>query len=127
MVSQTLARVVTGQMRVKDEILDRFDFIGVDLRGSGLSTPISCSMDLYNAAPEFYAPTPESYEALVTHNLAFRQSCLDMTGSDLIDYMDTISIVHDHEAVRQALGGEKGTWLGQSYVCGLRHNLVYIR
>ena len=106
-------------MRAKDEILDRFDFIGVDLRGSGLSTPISCSKDLYNAAPTFYASTPESYNALVAHNQAFRQSCFDMTGSNLIDYMDTISIVHDHEAVRQALGGEKLTWLGQSYACAL--------
>ena len=113
---------MTGETPAKKEILDQFDVIGVDLRGSGYSTPISCSMELYNAPPTFYATTPEAHAALVKHNLAFRQSCLNMTGSDLIDYMDTVSIAHDHELVRLALGGEKLTWLGQSYVSFVERN-----
>ena len=115
MASQALSDVLAGATPVKGEILDRFDIIGVDLRGSGLSTPITCDRALYNAPITLYPTTSESYDALVKHNLDFRQSCLKMTGSDLIDYMDTISIAHDHELVRQALGGEKLTWLGQSY------------
>jgi pimeloyl-ACP methyl ester carboxylesterase len=47
-------------------------------------------------------------------NTAFRQSCLNMTGP-LIDYMDTKSIVRDHESVRIALGGEPMTYVGNSY------------
>lgn len=101
---------------IQDEILDSFDLIGIDTRGNGLSTPITCDRDLWNARERFFASSPKSYHALVKHNQAIRQSCIDMTGSDLIDYMDGISIVHDYEAVRKALGGEKYTWLGQSYV-----------
>ena len=111
-----LAKIATNQFRIHDEILDRFDIIGVDLRGTGLSSPITCSSELYNQTQTtFYPSTADAFERLVKQNQAFRKSCLDMTGSDLIDYMDTISIVHDHEAVRRALGGEKLTWLGQSY------------
>lgn len=115
LTSAQLALVVSGEQPIHNDILDRFDIIGVDIRGTGLSSPISCSRELFNAPPTFYATTPESFDALATHNQAFRQSCLNMTGSNLIDYMDTVSTVHDHEAVRQALGGERLTWLGQSY------------
>lgn len=116
LVSSQIAGILTGENIAKGEILDAFDFIGIDLRGSGLSTPITCDSDLWNAREPFFASTPKSYDALVQHNLAVRQSCINMTGSNLIDYMDSISIAHDYEAVRQALGSEKYTWLGQSYV-----------
>lgn len=133
MVSLTLAELVQGDSQRKytpggyllphahDEIRDRFDFIGIDLRGSGLSTPITCDKVLWNSREPFFATTPKSYDALVKHNQAIRKSCIDMTGSDLIDYMDSISIAHDYEAVRKALGGEQFTWLGQSYVSSISH------
>lgn len=62
-----------------------------------------------------YPSDEASFEKVVQHNLAFRQSCLDLSGSPLFDFMDTISIVKDHEAVRKALGGEPISWLGESY------------
>lgn len=95
------------------EILDKFDIIGMDLRGSGLSEPIECNRTLYNMRMPLYATDDESYQALVDKNIAFRQSCLEMTGRPLVDYMDTISIVKDYEAIRQALGGEKITYVGR--------------
>ena len=94
------------------EIWDRFDIVGMDLRGSGLSENIHCNRTLYNTRFPLYLTDEESYQTLHDRNVAFRNSCLEMTGLPLIDYMDTISIVRDYEAIRQALGGEKITWLG---------------
>ena len=115
LVSLALAAAVSGDTPIHSEILDAFDIIGVDVRGTGLSSPISCSAELFNMPSNFYPRTPEAFKAEAAQNQKFRQSCLNMTGSNLIDYMDTVSTIHDHEAVRKALGGEKLTWLGQSY------------
>lgn len=86
------------------------------MRGSGSSSPINCSIDLFNqyAYQPLYPTTNASYDKLVNLNKDFRQSCLDL-GGPLVHYMDTVSIAKDYEAVRKALGGEKLTWLGQSY------------
>jgi pimeloyl-ACP methyl ester carboxylesterase len=99
---------------IKDEIQDRFDIIGVDVRGTGLSSPIKCDTNIANAKPPLWATTPEIFEASRKHNRDVYQSCIDKTGSRLVDFMDSLSQAHDNEAVRQALGGEKLTWLGQS-------------
>lgn len=98
------------------EIRDRFDIIGVDLRGTGLSQPVNCSADIFKTImqQDEYFKNQESYDHNLDLNRAFRQSCIDGSGP-IVDYMDTVSIARDHEAVRQALGEEKLTWLGQSY------------
>ncbi|KAJ2975269.1 hypothetical protein NUW58_g8406 [Xylaria curta] len=57
--------------------------------------------------------TEEEYEALVQYNQALGASCSEKTGP-LLQYVDTISAVKDHEAVRIALG-EKASYLGLSY------------
>ena len=56
----------------------------------------------------------KSFDELKELNIAFRQSCLNMTGP-LIDCMDTKSIIRDHESVRLALGGEPLSYVGNSY------------
>ena len=99
----------------RPEILDRFDLIGVDLRATCLSDPITCDRNIYNERIAMYASDEVAYAKLVKHNQDFRQSCIHMTGRPLIDYMDTVSIVKEHEKVRQALGGGKMAFVGQSY------------
>ena len=90
--------------------------IGVDLRGTGFSNPIKCNSTIFaNRSPSIFPDSESATEQLLTRNRAFRESCLDMTGTPLFDYMDTVSIVKDHKAVRKALGGDKITWFGQSY------------
>ena len=102
--------------KIHPEVRDRFDIIGMDLRGTGLSERLHCNTTLYNIRFPFYSTTEEQFQALVDRNRAFRQSCLDMTGRPLIDYMDTKSIVKDYEAIRQALGGPKITYNGASFI-----------
>lgn len=102
-----------GRERLDSEIWARFDIIGVDLRGTGFSDPLDCNGT--QGFANLYPDTDSAAAQLVASNRAFRRSCLELTGSPLFDYMDTASIARDHEAVRQALGGEKITWFGQSY------------
>ena len=102
---------------IHTEITDRFDIIGVDLRGSGMSTPLLCDQKAYQAVENtsFYPKDEASVQDLIMRNLAFRESCVNFTGIPLIDYMDQISIAKDHEAVRSAISGEEPlNWLGQS-------------
>lgn len=113
LASQQLVGLYQSPARLGAELWERFDIIGVDLRGTGFSDPILCNGSA--GIPSLYPDTEPAAKKLLAANRAFRESCLEMTGSPLFDYMDTVSIVHDHEAVRQALGGEKISYLGQSY------------
>ncbi|KAI1381945.1 alpha/beta-hydrolase [Hypoxylon crocopeplum] len=113
--SLSISDMASGGIKVGTQILDHFDMIGVDLRGTGLSEPIKCDVELYNTRMSFYPSDPDSFEERVQHNSAVRQSCLDMSGNNLIDYMDSISIAKDYEAVRVALGNEPMNWLSVSY------------
>ncbi|KAI2633788.1 alpha/beta-hydrolase [Hypomontagnella submonticulosa] len=113
--SSSVLQMTTGDLEVGADILDRFDMIGVDPRGTGLSEPLKCDVQLYNARLPYYPSDPDSFQKRVEYNLAMRKSCLEMSGNNLIDYMDSISIAKDYEAVRVALGNEPMNWLSVSY------------
>ncbi|KAI0534302.1 TAP-like protein-domain-containing protein [Xylaria digitata] len=108
--SRTLASVAD---RLDPEIRAKFDVIGLDPRGVGISTPVRCDPAVFNKRVKFMPKTEEEYEALVQYNEDLGASCLKNTGP-LLNFVDTISAVKDHEAVRLALG-EKASYLGLSY------------
>jgi pimeloyl-ACP methyl ester carboxylesterase len=105
-----------GNVTLHPEILDRFDIIGVDIRGTGLSSPVNCDVDLLhkNLSVSSCPTDQQSFDAVTKLNTDFHESCLNRTGP-LLDYMDTTSIARDHESARLALGGEPMTYLGTSY------------
>ncbi|KAI1813632.1 hypothetical protein GGS20DRAFT_552579 [Poronia punctata] len=111
--TQILASIAGGD-RLDPEITARFDVIGLDPRGTGYSTPVQCDVDAYNKRIEFAPKTQKAYDALVQYNKDFSATCLEQTGP-LLNYVDTISAVKDHEAVRIALGDEKANFIGLSY------------
>ncbi|KAJ8116290.1 hypothetical protein ONZ43_g4471 [Nemania bipapillata] len=98
---------------VAPEIQAKFDIIGLDPRGVGISTPVQCDPEVFNKRVKFMPKTDAEYEALVQYNKDLGANCLEKTGP-LLNYVDTISAAKDHEAVRIALG-EKATYLGLSY------------
>jgi pimeloyl-ACP methyl ester carboxylesterase len=104
-----------GNVTLHPEILDRFDIIGVDIRGTGLSSPVNCDLDLLheNLSVSSYPTDQQLFDAVTKLNTAFHESCLNRTGP-LLDCMDTNLIAQDHESVCLALGGEPMTYLGQS-------------
>ncbi|CZR64585.1 uncharacterized protein PAC_14483 [Phialocephala subalpina] len=86
----------------------------MDLRGLGLSTPIKCDPDIMNERISYFPTTEAEFEQLVSHNKIFRESCLNLTGP-LAGHIDTVSVAHDMEALRTALGEGKLNYLGLSY------------
>lgn len=97
-----------------EEIRARFDIIGIDPRGIGLSTPVKCDPDLWNKRVSLFPDTEESYRNMVDHYAAVYDSCRKLTGP-LIEHVDTINVAKDLEAVRVALDDEPMNWLGLSY------------
>jgi pimeloyl-ACP methyl ester carboxylesterase len=109
----TVAGIARGSRNVSSDLRSSFDIIGVDPRGVGLSAGSQCDPAIWNERVSQFPKTREDYDRLVDHNKRLGESCLNRTG-DVVNFLDTISAVKDHEAVRKALG-EKMNWLGLSY------------
>ena len=92
----------------------RFDIIGVDPRGFGESTPVSCGVPVTVAGVTLFPRTSRQFRRLVQHNRALAMSCLRDTGP-LLGHVDAESVARDHEAVRAALGVREVNFLGISY------------
>ncbi|KAI0020475.1 TAP-like protein-domain-containing protein [Xylariomycetidae sp. FL0641] len=102
---------------VAPAIRARFDILALDPRGVGLSTPVTCSPDVFNRRVSFFPATPDQLDALVAYNRDVAASCRARSATPrLLDFVDTVSAARDHEAVRRALlGGAKASFLGLSY------------
>ncbi|KAI6091789.1 hypothetical protein F4821DRAFT_173008 [Hypoxylon rubiginosum] len=111
---QATSFIASLTSRLDPRILERFDIIGLDPRGVGLSTPVECDATAYNKRVAYFPKTQDEFDELVAYNKALGESCRAKTGR-LIDFVDTISAAKDHEAVRLALGGEKASFVGLSY------------
>ncbi|KAI1384539.1 alpha/beta-hydrolase [Hypoxylon trugodes] len=109
-----LASLAQEPDRLDSRILDRFDIVGLDPRGVGISTPVQCDPAAFNKRVAYFPETQDQFDDLVAYNKGLAESCRAKTGR-LIDFVDTISAVKDHEAVRKALGDEKISLLGLSY------------
>ncbi|MFD1504252.1 alpha/beta hydrolase [Georgenia yuyongxinii] len=92
----------------------RFDIVAMDPRGVGASTPVRCGLPVLTPETTLWPRTEEQFDALVAHNRAVGESCLEETGA-LLGHLDTVSVARDHEALRRALDVEEVSWLGISY------------
>ncbi|KAM0425177.1 hypothetical protein ACHAPT_009494 [Fusarium lateritium] len=95
------------------DLRNSFDIIGLDLRGEGLSSPMSCDKDLFNKVVLNVALDDASYERLVKHNQAVAESCSRMTGP-LFSKMGTDQRIRDIDLVRQSAGAPVLNWIGWS-------------
>ena len=99
------------------EILDRFDIIGWDPRGTGLTTPAIDCTDDYD---HFYASldvTPEDAaerQAIADTAQEFADDCVTK-NADIIDFIGTNNSARDMNSIRQALGEETISYFGFSY------------
>ncbi|GLF95445.1 alpha/beta fold hydrolase [Streptomyces yaizuensis] len=96
------------------DILARFDIVGFDPRGIGDSAPIRCSQGLLDRRPPAYPRDQAEFERLVAFNRALRKDCRRHSGP-VFDHADTLSVVQDMDALRQALGERTITYFGHSY------------
>ncbi len=93
----------------------RFDIVGFDPRGVGLSTPVRCQADL----PGFLGADPDPRTAaqrqgLLAADRAFAEACGRNAG-ELLAAVTTENAARDLERLRAALGDERLTYVGFSY------------
>jgi pimeloyl-ACP methyl ester carboxylesterase len=107
------------------ELLKRFDLVGFDPRGVGLSGPLECVPDALKdrgIALDPDAVTTAQYSAQVGIARDSAKSCSDKYGAALAHY-NTEETARDMELIRQAVGDDKLSYLGYSY--GTRLGSVY--
>jgi len=100
-----------------DAILDRFDIVGFDPRGIGLSSPLTCITTKEKDAALNLPADPVSdaeWNETVSTDQKFADECYAKYGDDLTFY-STAETVRDMEALRAKLGDPKLTYLGYSY------------
>jgi pimeloyl-ACP methyl ester carboxylesterase len=109
-----VAQQAGGTPVFTDAVLDHFDLIGMDPRGTGTSTPVRCDPDVWNEEVSRFPTDEAGFAELRAHTEAVGESCLRLSGP-LLGHLDTVSAARDMEQVRLALGGEPLNYLGLSY------------
>jgi pimeloyl-ACP methyl ester carboxylesterase len=99
-----------------EDIIDAFDIIGFDPRGTGDSTPAVDCVDDYD--PYFtFDPSPDNDEekqAIVDASQAFVDECVKRNEA-ILPYISTNNTARDMDRIRAALGEKKITYFGFSY------------
>jgi pimeloyl-ACP methyl ester carboxylesterase len=99
------------------EVLDAFDIIGFDPRGTGLSAPAIDCVDDYD---HFYAGTDitpdDDAERQQIIDLAeeFADAC-ETNNAEIIQFVGTNNAARDMDSIRRALGEEEISFFGLSY------------
>jgi pimeloyl-ACP methyl ester carboxylesterase len=104
-------------LTLPDDVLRRFDLVGFDPRGVALSTPVECVPGELKDRLIAAEPRPATEEQLdETFALAqeVADGCTDEYGDALATF-NTVDTARDMDLIRQALGDEQLTFLGQSY------------
>ncbi len=99
------------------DVLQRFDLVGFDPRGVGLSTPVQCIPNDVKDQIVAAQPRPTSDQQISDAFALARKvakGCTDKYG-DALGTFNTVDTARDMDRVRAALGDQKLTYLGYSY------------
>ncbi len=96
------------------QILQHFDIIGFDPRGTNRSDPVQCSTSLLMQRPSPVPTNAADYAAMLAYNRKLDADCAANTGA-IFDHVDTASVDRDMDAIRAALGAPKISYYGVSY------------
>ena len=101
---------------LSSDLLDRFDVVAWDPRGTGESTPFVDCIDNYDkyftADP---SPTTDAQkQKLIDDSQAFDDAC-EKKNSEILPYISTRATAQDMDTIRAALGEKKITYFGFSY------------
>jgi pimeloyl-ACP methyl ester carboxylesterase len=100
-----------------DPLLEHFDIVGFDPRGTGSSSPVDCLSDAdlnrYIAVdPE--PSTPAQVRAFRNAQQSLARGCPRLSG-DLASHISTVESARDMDVLRAALGDARLNYLGSSY------------
>jgi pimeloyl-ACP methyl ester carboxylesterase len=99
------------------KLLDHFDIIGWDPRGTGLSEPaIDCidDYDKYFAYTDITPDDNEERQQIIDLAEEFQNDCASK-NADILQYIGTNNSAHDMDSIRQSLGEDTITYFGFSY------------
>jgi pimeloyl-ACP methyl ester carboxylesterase len=95
---------------------ERFDIVGVDPRGTGIADGLDCEVNQETDgvySQPFVTPDNLDLGALLRKDTRYIARCLQR--NDDLQYMATANVARDMNAVREAVGDNKMTYLGFSY------------
>lgn len=106
---------IIGDQLFPKAVADRFDVVGFDPRGVGMSTQVRCDPALSAQVEQSLRPTDQAeFDRLAELNKRLSQSCREHSGA-LVDHIDNTYTARDMDAIRAALGEEKLNYVGYSY------------
>ncbi|MFE2725441.1 alpha/beta hydrolase [Kitasatospora sp. NPDC059327] len=98
-------------------VRDRYDLVGLDPRGVGRSSPVTClsgeRMDAYTAA-DITPDDQAEVDALVAADREFAEGCRQRAG-DRLAHLSTVEAARDMDILRALLGDERLNYVGKSY------------
>ena len=98
-------------------ILERFDIVAWDPRGTGQSTPaIDCidDYDRYFASTDITPDDEAERQQIIDLAKEFEELCATK-NADIVQFIGTNNSARDMDAIRQALGEDKISYFGFSY------------
>ncbi|MGY1603295.1 alpha/beta hydrolase [Geodermatophilus sp. SYSU D00815] len=109
--------VIGLALSLPEDLLRRFDLVGFDPRGVGLSTPVECIPAELKDRMIAAEPRPASDEQVddafaLADEVA--EGCAEKYGEALGSF-NTVDTARDMDLLREALGDEQLTYLGYSY------------
>lgn len=98
-----------------DDLLNRFDIVGMDPRGTGNSVPAIDCIDDYDPyfAAEF-PDTPEGKEQDIALVKELTDACYERSGK-LLAHVSTLDVARDMDLLRRVLGEDRISYFGFSY------------
>ncbi|MEV1044507.1 alpha/beta hydrolase [Streptomyces sp. NPDC049916] len=100
------------------QVKDAYDIIGMDPRGVGRSTPVTCDLttaQLKRGAFPTYARTPADVAREAGHARTIAQQCATSDTAWMLPHTTTANTARDMNHLRTALGEPKLSYLGASY------------
>ncbi|NJP66924.1 alpha/beta fold hydrolase [Streptomyces sp. ventii] len=110
----------TGEGPYSAEVLARFDVVGVDPRGVGLSGAVRCLTDEQRAEQAAEdrdpgVPGGKPFAELLADARTWTEGCLDHQDAEFLASLSTDNVARDLDQVRAALGEDRITFYGASY------------
>jgi pimeloyl-ACP methyl ester carboxylesterase len=104
---------------LSQSVLDRFDIVGFDPRGTNASTKVTCFSSAGSQASALVGlsgsfPTAAEQSGFVSSMAKLAKGC-STYGKTLASAMSTAQVARDMDVLRRAVGDKKLTYLGFSY------------
>ena len=114
--AESASMATEAEFYFSKRLLDRFDIVAFDPRGTGATEPsVDCvdEIDPYFTA-DITFDSPEERQRLIDDAQAFNDLCEDKSG-EILPYISTVSSARDIDTLRRALGYDTISYFGFSY------------